>query len=290
MQTKMDEVYVGRSYGSRQIAITPQLVAHYCDSIEHSHPWYTRESLFGGPVAPALVLHSEVYRDTSWYLSVFGNLHAKQEWELFQPALVGETVTALRTIVDRYVKRNREYVVNEVTVLGKDGRLISRARTHQSFLLGEGAQGRDIVVDKERERRPERRFDVETATVLEELRSEPKEITLDMCQKFSGPGKNYHTDREAARKLGFPDIVVQGMMSLCFLSEMMTQRFGAGWFVGGRMNVNLVNVIWQGETVTAAGLVVERRPEGRAQRAELQVWCEKADGTKAVIGSASAID
>lgn len=289
MLTRTDDVYVGKPYGSRRIAITAELVARYCESIEHSHPWYTGDSPFGGPVAPALVLHSEVYRDTSWYLSVFGNLHAKQEWELFQPAMVGETVTAQRTIVDRYVKRNREYVVNEVTVLGEDGRLISRARTHQSFLREE-EQGRGIVVDKERERRPERRFDVETAAVLEELRGEPKEITLDMCQKFSGPGKNYHTDREAARKLGFPDIVVQGMMSLCFLSEMMTQRFDAGWFVGGRMNVNLVNVIWQGETVTAAGVVVERRPEGRAQRAELQVWCEKADGTKAVIGSASAID
>jgi acyl dehydratase len=290
MQIKPEEVYVGRSYGSRQVVITPELVARYCQSIEHSHPWYTGDSPFGGPVAPALVLHSEVYRDTSWYLSAFGNLHAKQEWELFQPALVGERVTALRTIVDRYGKRNREYVVNEVTVLGEDGRLLSRARTHQSFLLEEAGQNQGIVIDKERERRPERRFDVEAEAVLEELRGEPKEITLDMCQKFSGPGKNYHTDREMARKLGFPDIVVQGMMSLCLLSEMMTQRFGTGWFVGGRMNVNLVNVIWQGETVTAAGIVVDHRPEGTARRAELRVWCEKADGTKAVISSASAID
>ena len=53
----------------------------------------------GAPVAPALILHSEVYRDLSWYLNIFGNLHARQEWELFQPMLVGDRVrTLLRDI------------------------------------------------------------------------------------------------------------------------------------------------------------------------------------------------
>jgi acyl dehydratase len=110
-----------------------------------------------------------------------------------------------------------------------------------------------------------------------------------MCQRFSGPRKTYHTDVEEARKLGFPDIVVQGMMPLCFISEMMTTRFGEGWLAGGRMNVALVNVVWRGDTLTARGIVREVVPEGSRERAKLEVWCEKDDGTKVVIGSASAI-
>jgi hypothetical protein len=110
-----------------------------------------------------------------------------------------------------------------------------------------------------------------------------------MCRSFSGPARNYHNDLEEARKLGFPDIVVQGMMSLCFLSEMMTSRFGMGWYVGGRMNVNLVNVIWQKERVICCGVVREMTAEGSKRRARLQVWCEKPDGTKTVIGTASAL-
>ena len=117
-----------------------------------------------------------------------------------------------------------------------------------------------------------------------------KDVTLEMCQKFSGPSKNYHNDIEEARKLGFPDIVVQGMMSLCFLSEMMTRRFGEGWYVGGRMNVNLVNVVWLNDKLTCRGFVRELTPEGSRQRAHLQVWCEKADGTKVVVGTASALE
>ncbi len=288
-QTTRQEIYVGRYFGERQVHVTPELVRHYSDAVDDHNPWYAGDSPFGGPVAPALILHSEVYRYGGWYLpNVFGNLHAKQEWELFHPISVSERVVTRSTIVDRYVKRDREYVVNEVACFGADGRMLNRGRTHQSFLM-EGGGGGVLAVDREREKRSDRRFETEQGPVLEDLPRLAKDVTLEMCQKFSGPAKNYHTDREEARKLGFPDVVVQGMMSLCFLSQMMTERFGAGWYVGGRMKVSLVNVLWLGERVECRGLVRELAPEGSRRRAHLDVWCEKADGTKTVVGTASAV-
>lgn len=286
--TKSDEVYVGRDYGAREVEITPELARHYAEAVDDQNPWYFGDSPFGGAVAPALILHSEVYKNLSWYLpNLYGNLHAKQEWEIFHPAMVGETVTTRALTVDRYVKRDREYVVNEVTCFGPDGRVLNRGRTHQSFLLG---RQEGIVVDKEREKRSDRRFETGSEAALEEIAGPRKDITLEMCWKFSGPSKNYHNDVEEARKLGFPDIVVQGMMPLCFLSEMMTERFGPGWLQGGRMSVNLVNVLWQTDAVTCRGRVTARTPEGSRQRAHLQVWCEKDDGTKVVVGTASAAE
>src|SRR3989304_6081995 len=202
-------------------------------------------------------------------------------------ARVGETVTTRALTVDRYVKRDREYVVNEVTCFGPDGRVLNRGRTHQSFLLG---RQEGIVVDKEREKRSDRRFETGSEAALEEIAGPRKDVTLEMCRKFSGPSKNYHNDVEEARKLGFPDIVVQGMMPLCFLSEMMTERFGPGWLQGGRMSVNLVNGLWQKDRGTCRGGVTARTPEGSRQRAHLQVWCEKDDGTKVVVGTAGAVE
>jgi len=199
--------------------------------------------------------------------------------------MVGETVTTRRQIVDRYQKRDREYLVMEVGIYGADGRLLNRGRTHQSFV--DKTSG--TIVDKEREKRTDRKFEVGEQAVIEEVEGPEKEVTHQMCMLFSGPNKNYHTDVEEAKKLGFPDIVVQGMMSLCFLSEMMTNRFSAGWYQGGRMNVNLVNVLWGGEHVTARGQLTEERREGSRTRATLQTWCEKTDGTKIVVGSASAL-
>ncbi len=285
--TRTDEVYVGRDYGGREVEITPELVRHYAEAVGDENPWYFGESPFGGPVAPALILHSEVFRDLGWYLpNVYGNLHAKQEWELFQPVMVGDTLTTRSLIVDRYVKRDRDYVVKEVTCFGPDGRIVSRSRTNQSFLLDTGL---GTVVDKKREKRSDRRFEVNAQESLEDIRGLSKDVTLEMCQKFSGPSKNYHNDIEAARALGFPDIVVQGMMTLCFLSQMMMVRFGAGWYEGGRLNVNLVNVLWQKDQVACSGQVTALTPEGSRQRAHLQVSCEKPDGTKVVVGSASAL-
>jgi len=286
MTTRTDDKHVGRYYGERRVAITPDLVAHYTNSVQDRNPWYFGDSPFGGPVAPALILHSEVYTTIDWYLSYFGNLHARQEWEIFAPIMVGDTVTTRRQIVDRHHKRDREYVVMEVGCFAEDGRLLNRGRTHQSFVRKDVT---GVVVDKDREKRSDRKFDVEQANVLETIAGPEKEISIEMCRLFSGPNKNYHNDVEEARKLGFPDIVVQGMMPLCFVSQMMTDRFGEGWCAGGKMNVNLVNVLWQGEHVTARGAVIEETPEGSRKRAQAQVWCEKADGTKIVVGTASAI-
>jgi len=282
-----NEVYVGQYMGERVVEITPELVYHYSKAVDDQNRWYSGESPFGGPIAPALLLHSEVYQTLSWYLPrIYGNLHARQEWEFFHPALIDDKVTTRSLIVDRYIKRDREYVVNEVTCFGGDGRPLNRGRTHQSFLLERQPEG--VVVDKEREKRSDRRFDLGEGEVLEDVTGPSKEVTLEMCQLFS-PRKSYHNDVEEARKLGFPDIVVQGMMPLCFLSEMMTNRFGEGWFAGGRMNVNLVNIVWRGDVLTCRGIVREVSPEGSRQRANLQTWCEKGDGTKVVLGSASAV-
>jgi acyl dehydratase len=285
MTTQTDGKYVGRYYGERRIEITPELVAHYARAVQDQNPWYFEDSPFGGPVAPALILHSEVYHTIDWYLSYFGNLHARQEFEFFAPIMVGDTVTARRQIVERYVKRDREYVVLEVGCYDDSGRLLNRGRTHQSFVN----KSAGVVVDKDREKRADRRFDVEQAGALKTIAGPEREITIEMCQLFSGPHKNYHNDVEEARKLGFPDIVVQGMMSLCFVSGMMTEQFGDGWYTGGRMNVALVNVLWQGERVTAGAQVTEETPEGTRKREQAQVWVAKADGTKVVVGSASAL-
>jgi acyl dehydratase len=280
-------VFVGRDVSSRRCTVNEHDVCRYEAGTGDRHPWYHGDSPFGGPVAPALLYHSEVYRDLSWYLpNLIGNLHAKQEWEIFHPIRVGDSVRTRSTVVERYRKRNRDYVVNEVLITTLDGRWLQRSRTHQSFLVDDPSSG--LVVDKDRERRPERRFEI-TGSEGPDLPSLSKTVSLAMCQAFSGPGRNYHTDREMAQALGFPDIVVQGMMSVCFISELMTRGFGVGWYCGGKLNVSLVNVLWAEESLSVCGRIREQGPEGRACRVLVDVWCEKPDGTKTVVGTASAL-
>ena len=272
-------MYVGQDVGGREVRVATGDVDRY------------RQGTAGNDLppdpAPALCYHSEVYRDLSWYLpNLIGNLHARQEWELFHPLRVGDVARSRVTVVERYRKRNREYVVAEVLWTAPDGRWLQRSRTHQSFVADD--PGEALVVDKDRERRSDRRFTLPDGPG-ETLPSRTRTVTHDMCQAFSGPGRNYHTDQEMARALGFPDIVVQGMMSVCFVADALALRYGAGWHHGGKLDVRLVNVVWPGDTITARGLVREIVREGSRERALLDVWSTKADGTVTVIGTASAL-
>jgi hypothetical protein len=78
-------------------------------------------------------------------------------------------------------------------------------------------------------------------------------------------------------------------MSTCFVSQVMQDAFGMGWVVGGKTSLKLTNVLWVDETVTAQGRIREELPEGDRTRVHCDVWVEKDDGTRVVLGTASAL-
>lgn len=293
MNLKGEPACVGRHCGSNTYDATPGLVDFYADALDDRSPLYAE-------LAPPLLFHSECYRFLGeWYLrNLFGNLHARQDWELMAPIPIGTRVRTRSTIVERYAKRGRDYVVNETDLVdAADGRLLVRGRTHQSFLPpreGEGflppreGAGSGFVVDAETPGRkgPPPSFPVANGPDLPALE---KKVDARRCWMFSGPGRNYHTDRDAARQLGFPDIVVQGMMSTCFVSQLMQDHFGRGWVEGGKMSVKLTNVLWADETVQTRGRIREEVREGTRTRVHCDVWADKPDGTRILVGTASAL-
>lgn len=267
--------------------MTPEVIAFYCDTFGDRNPLYAREGL-----APPLLYHSEVYSHIDrWYLKrLVGNLHARQEWQLFAPVRAGSKLHTRSTVIERYRKRDRDFVVNEVDYCDSDGRLLVRSRTHQSFLAeAKPDDSPGFVVDRESAAKKERK------PLGEGDGAELEPVTLDVdlvtCWRFSGPAKNYHTDRDEAVKLGFPDVVVQGMLSTCLASQLMGNAFGKGWLAGGRMDVKLVNVLWGGESVRARGKVRGEESEGSARRTLVDIWVEKKDAarTPVIVGTASAL-
>lgn len=280
-----EPAYVGRFCGSSTYDVSPDVVAFYADALDDS-------SLASSDYAPPLLYHSECYKWlANWYLqNLFGNLHAQQDWEMFSPIRVGSQIRTVSTIVDRFDKRGRNYVLNETDLFDvEDGRLLVRGRTHQSFLppKKEGEEG-GFVVDETTAKKKPPRPPFPTATGAD-LEAATKQVDQRRCWMFSGPQRNYHNDREEAEKLGFPNIVVQGMMSTCFVSEVMQKAFGDGWLRGGRMALKLTNVLWVDETVTARGRIASEVPEGTQTRVHCEVWVDKADGTRIALGTASAM-
>jgi acyl dehydratase len=281
---KGEPATVGRHCGSNRYPVTPEGVAFYADALDDHHPLWAR-------YAPPLLHHSECYKHLGdWYLkNLFGNLHAQQDWELFAPIRIGSVIRTRSTIIDRYHKRGRDYVVNETDCLDEsDGRLLVRGRTYQSFLPPREKQGEaGFVVDEATAAKKAPRAPFPTATGAD-LAPIKKTVDERRCWMFSGPGKNYHTDREQALRLGFPNIVVQGMMSTCFVAQLMTENFGLGFLEGGKLSLKLTNVLWVDESVMVHGKLRESTAEGTRERVHCDVWVEKDDGSRVLIGSASA--
>ena len=224
--------YAARSQGkhlsSTLINITPERVAEYIARTGDDHPWYTSDSPFGGSVAPAHLFPSHS-SGGGWFLpNMHGNLHARQEWEFYGPMRVGTQVLATRTIVDRYTKRGRIYVVCEVNMTdAKTGQLLSRNRHHQSFLedqsdeaieawqngtsaariaamAGESAEKGGQVISKERTRMPAPN---EVGEVLETFGPVSRDATLEFTERFAGTKAgetfgNGHLDPKEAEDMG----------------------------------------------------------------------------------------
>src|SRR5262245_11826898 len=81
---KGEPARVGRHCGSNRYAVTREVVDFYADALDDHHPLY-------GAIAPPLLHHSECYKFVGdWYLkNLFGNLHARQDWELFDAIPIG---------------------------------------------------------------------------------------------------------------------------------------------------------------------------------------------------------
>jgi acyl dehydratase len=287
MNLKGEPAFVGRHCGSSSYIIDKKTVRFYQDALDDHHPLYDR-------YAPPLLYHSECYEFLGeWYLkNLFGNLHGQQDWELFAPIPIGTKVRTRSTIIDRYSKRGRDWIVNETDLMSAEeedeGKLLVRGRTYQSFLPPRKSAEDDYVVDESSARKKTPRPAFPTAAGPD-LDSTTKLIDDRRCWMFSGPGKTYHTDRDEAKKLGFPNIVVQGMMSTCFVSQVMQDHFGMGWLQGGRMSVKLTNVLWVDETIIAHARVREENAEGSRTRVHCDVWVEKDDGVRVILGTASAL-
>jgi acyl dehydratase len=146
-----------------------------------------------------------------------------------------------------------------------------------------------FAVDKDREKRTDRQFTPGDGDLLEQIDGPVLELTPERCLAVTDGMQNYHSDPEIARAMGFPAVVVQGVFNAYVISALMTERFGAGWWCGGKMRLSLVNVIWGGDRTAAHVAVKEMVDETPRARALCEVWVTKSDGTVTAIGESSGV-
>src|SRR2546430_13838932 len=138
------DVYTGKDLGTLELSITDEMVQHYMKGLGEPNPWYTASSPFGGPVAPVIVYQQADSEFKGWYLdNLFGNLWRRQEWEIHAPTPVGQVLRCSARVAERYRRRDRDVVAQEMWGRDEAGNLIARSGHPQSFMAeqttGEGA-------------------------------------------------------------------------------------------------------------------------------------------------------
>jgi acyl dehydratase len=281
------DVHAGKDLGTYDLTITEEMVQHYIRGLEEPNPWYTSDSPFGGPVAPALIFQDISSRFKGWYLdNPFGNLWMRQEWDIHAPVRVGQTLHCTARVADRYHRRDREVVAQEVWIRDDASRLVAHGIHHQSF-LPEQSSGEVTLRTPQAKEGARQHAEPAGAALSLELK---KAFTAAMCDQFFYASRNYHNDKEESKKLGFQEVVIGGRMTLACVSELLTRHFGRGWYLGGHMDLKFTNVLWLNEPCTTRGVITGRSLENGQKRAQVAVFCEKADGTKVIVGTASALE
>ena len=275
--------YAGKDLGSRTFVTTDEMLENYFDGLEIDNSSYSAGSIFDEVVAPTMTL-GEVDGGFpgAGMPNKFGNLWIRQQWDMTSPIIPGQEYSVTSKVLDIYEHRNRDIVLQQVSLWSPDGELMAQGHHHQSYMQDQ-TSGRVALRDP-KAKGGVRRFSVPEGELVE---GDPHAISLEMCGTFFHGNRNYHTSKEAAEELGFNEVVVGGRMTMSYVGDLMERHFGKAWYEGGRMDLKFTNITWPEDIVTPKAVITGDTTEDGETRTNAAVWVEKEDGTVVIVGTAS---
>ena len=130
-----------------------------------------------------------------------------------------------------------------------------------------------------------------TSLTTETLPAIEKVITREQIRRYSqvsGDFNPVHLDEDFAAQSSFGRVVAHGMMTLAFLSEMLTQSFGTHWLESGTLKVRFKRPAYPGDRLRTWGQITERREEAGHTVVRCSVALLNAmDNEEVITGSAT---
>lgn len=122
-------------------------IARICESDDDFHEWYSIDSPYGGVIAPILISYPPVRLLFSRKHNVRGLFYG-YEMEAYAPLRPGVRYTITGRIIDKWVKRQREYVKYEATCFDPDGqKVFYTTRSHALDFLTRAAPRTAVGID-----------------------------------------------------------------------------------------------------------------------------------------------
>ena len=103
----------------------------------------------------------------------------------------------------------------------------------------------------------------------------------------SGDRNPLHLDPEFAASTQFGGIISHGMLTLAFLSEMLTGAFGEDWLKSGRLRVRFKGAAYPGDILTSWGRVSKVGGEESETSVECAIGLNNQRNEEIITGTAS---
>jgi len=286
-----EEIEVGEELGPHEYFLAAPFVQKYCAAIDSTCPWQIREASSLIRIVPPTLLGNLSFRllETKFYRQA-GTVHAGQEFEFFYPIPWESKLLSRGKILDKYIKRAKQWVVYEAHFYDEKGRALGRSRLTE-VLPGYGEEPSEGGRGTAGGERPGASSFSHSPALEPVLRK----VTQEKMTAYSEEGQtakrgiSIHIHEEVARRAGFKGTLAQGLMSADYISELMVRAFGSGWIQGGKLSLKFIAPVYAGDTITAQGVVKGQTPEREGQRVLVETWCENQTGQRVAVGTASAL-
>jgi acyl dehydratase len=125
---KYEDIEIGEELEA-SYELNLDLVREYAQGIGDHNPWFLEDCQpLGGAVAhPTLIAYKNLQLVKSKY-SLAGCVDVSHEIQFLRPARVGQTIQLKGRLVDKYIKREREYLVVEYLAMDEQGNELCRDR------------------------------------------------------------------------------------------------------------------------------------------------------------------
>ncbi|MYE41948.1 MAG: hypothetical protein F4X27_17245 [Chloroflexi bacterium] len=115
-----DKIEIGEELGSYEYTLTQEMLDNFRASIDDPDA-----------VFPTLAVKYDATAFAMVYDDQTGGVNAGNEVEFFNPPIPGKKILVTGRIADKYLRRDKPYMVIEATAIDEDGRLLEKLRTYQ---------------------------------------------------------------------------------------------------------------------------------------------------------------
>lgn len=115
-----------------------------------------------------------------------------------------------------------------------------------------------------------------------------KETSYMQLVVYAGASRDFyviHHDRDHARRVGLPDVIIQGSLKAAFLGQLVTGWMGE-WGTLKELAVQYRGIDVPGRLLSAKGRVTKKRVDGADHLVECEIWIENAEGERTTRGTA----